>query len=245
MLGVNHNPTFLHMTLTDLKKTLRAHANPEQAKKALRFFKTGRGEYGAGDRFLGIPVPTLRKISRECDLSLGELQELLDSPLHEERLIALFILIRKYNRADDEEREEIYRYYRENSGNVNNWDLVDSSAPHIVGKHLLHRDKEILFQLAASSNLWERRIAIVATGHFIKSGHMETTLRIAEMLIGDEHDLIHKAVGWMLREIGKREFDVEKRFLDRHYRRMPRTMLRYALERFPEDLRQRYLRGEI
>jgi len=208
----------------------------------LRFFKTAPGEYGGGDRFLGIRVPNLRRVAREFrSLSLKDVEELLASKWHEERLLALVILVNQYARASDAEREAIYRLYLASTQHINNWDLVDVSAAQIVGAYLLDRDRRVLYRLAKSRSVWERRIAIIATAWFIRADQFDDTFAIVERLLGDKHDLIHKAAGWMLREIGKRDREAEERFLRKYAPRMPRTMLRYAIERFPKALRQRYL----
>ncbi|HLM68861.1 MAG TPA: DNA alkylation repair protein [Longimicrobium sp.] len=225
---------------------LQQLADPEDALFLQRYFRTGPGEYGEGDRFLGIRVPVLRKLVREYrGLPLDAIAELLRSPWHEARLLALLLLADAYARGAAEAREAIYRLYLSQTAQVNNWDLVDLSAPQIVGAHLEAGDRGVLERLARSESLWERRIAILATQHFIRRGDFGTTLRIAEMLVDDGHDLIHKAVGWMLREVGNRDRAAEEAFLRRHHRTMPRTMLRYAIEKFPPDLRQAYLRGEM
>lgn len=228
-----------------IKRELMGLANEEIAAHSSRFFKTGPGQYGEGDRFLGIRVPILRKIARKYrDLALPSALTLLHSPYHEVRLTALLILVESYGRGGDAEiQKEIYELYLENSRYINNWDLVDVSAPHIVGHYLEHRDRAILYTLAASDNLWERRISIIATFHFIRNDSFAETIRIAEILRNDEHDLLHKAVGWMLREVGNRDLDLEIGFLDKYYQQLPRTMLRYAIERFPESLRQAFLKG--
>ena len=221
---------------------LRESADPERAKILLRFFKTGPGEYGEGDRFLGIRVPDLRRVAREFgSLSLKDVRALLASKWHEERLLALVILVNQYARGSDAERAAIYRLYLASTDRINNWDLVDVSAPRIAGAHLLDRDRSVLYRLAESPSLWERRIAIMATAWFIRSGQFDDTLAIAEKLLADRHDLIHKAVGWMLREVGRRDRAAEEKFLRKHASRMPRTMLRYAIEHFPKGLRLRYL----
>jgi 3-methyladenine DNA glycosylase AlkD len=218
--------------------------NTQQAAILQRFFKTGPGEYGAGDRFRGIRVPVLRKLARKYrHLSLAEAARLLRSAFHEDRLLALFILIDHYDKGEDAVRSTIHHFYLEHTMFVNIWDLVDASAPHLVGHYLRGRDKSTLTRLAASPSLWERRIAIMATFAFIKEENYDETLRIARLLLGDREDLIHKAVGWMLREVGKREITVAEAFLQVHHQEMPRTMLRYAIERFPEAKRQAYLKG--
>lgn len=229
-----------------IRKRLRNEASNEVAAISRRFFKTAPGEYGDGDEFLGIKIPVLRRLTREFRAAgEDEVRELLQSSFHEERMFALLLLMQRYAGADEHEREALYRLYLGSTARINNWDLVDVSAPHIVGQYLQLRSREVLRQLAASQNLWERRIAIVSTLHFIRRNDFSDTLQIAEMLLHDHHDLIHKAVGWMLREVGKRDQAVEETFLKVHYRTMPRTMLRYAIERFPEILRQQYLHGEV
>jgi len=229
-----------------ISKALGNLGNPEIAEQSKRFFKTGEGQYGEGDRFLGIRVPVLRKqVAKFRETSLGEALKLLHSTYHEERLFALLLLVDKYQIGNEAEKEDVYNCYMANIRHVNNWDLVDSSAPYIVGPYLENREKENLISLARSENLWERRIAIISTFHFIKNGQFDTALEIADMLIGDRDDLIHKAVGWMLREVGKRDEAALKAFLKVRYKIMPRTMLRYAIERFPEAERKRYLIGEV
>jgi len=223
---------------------LRALGDSRKAEDLQRFFKTGTGEYGEGDVFLGIRVPVLRKLATEYrDLTLGQAKKLLRSAIHEERLLALFILIDIFAKGSDVAKRQIYHLYLEHTQFVNNWDLVDASAEHIVGAYLWDKDKAPLLELAGSSLLWERRIAILSTFHFIKRGEFEATLKIARLLLADSEDLIHKAVGWMLREVGKRNLATEEAFLKKHYRKMPRTMLRYAVEKFPEEKRRAYLHG--
>lgn len=222
---------------------MRGMSNPERARVSRTYFKTGKGEYGEGDVFLGMSVPQMRKLAREYSpLAMEDLERLLASKVHEERALALLILVNRFRKADAAERKCIYSFYMKHTAAVNNWDLVDCSAPYIVGPYLEGGDTRALTKLARSRNLWERRIAILAAGHFIRAGHPEETLRIAEMLLRDEHDLIQKAVGWMLREVGKRcGEDVEAAFLEKHCRTMPRTMLRYAVERFPAPRRAYFL----
>lgn len=233
-------------TSTDIEARLRDIGDPEHARFVAGYFRTGPGEYGAGDQFLGIRIPALRELVREYrGVSIQAIAQLVRSPWHEARLLALLLLADAYGRADEDGRETIYRLYLGNTRYINNWDLVDSSAPQVVGAHLENRDRGILEELARSDSLWERRIAILATQHFIRQGDFGTTLRIAELLVEDDHDLIHKAVGWMLREVGNRDRAAAESFLRRHHRTMPRTMLRYAIERFPPDLRQRYMKGEM
>ncbi|HEX2206367.1 MAG TPA: DNA alkylation repair protein [Longimicrobium sp.] len=233
------------VTAARMEARLREMGNPADAVFLRRYFRTGPGEYGEGDRFLGIRLPALRALTREYrGAPLDEIAALLRSEWHEARLLALLLLAGAYPRADADGREDIYRLYLDNTRYINNWDLVDSSAPQVVGAHLVDGDRSILETLARSESLWERRISILATQHFIRRGDFGTTLRIAEMLVDDRHDLIHKAVGWMLREVGNRDRAAEETFLIRHHRTMPRTMLRYAIEKFPPDLRQRYMKGQ-
>jgi 3-methyladenine DNA glycosylase AlkD len=230
--------------LAALRKELHAAADPVDASFLQRFFKTAPGQYGAGDTFLGLRVDTLRRLVRDYpELEDSQALEMLASPWHEERLLALLFLVHMYRRGDRSVRAQLYRAYLANTRYINNWDLVDASAQHIVGAHLDVGNISVLERLARSDRIWERRIAIISTFHFIKLGRFKPTLRIAELLLHDTHDLIHKAVGWMLREVGKRDRKVEDAFLRKHYRTMPRTMLRYAIERHPEPLRKRYLVG--
>lgn len=233
--------------LASLRDDLQKQGSPQKAANSAWFFKTGPGQYGEGDVFIGVTVPDQRKIAkRYSDLSLSDLDTLLKSGLHEERLTALIILVNQYKKGDKAAQKAIYDFYMQHTKCVNNWDLVDSSACYIVGPWLKDKDKTILYTLARSENLWERRIAILSTFAYIQAGDSNDALKIAEILIQDEHDLIQKAVGWMLREVGKRcSFEAENEFLIRHYKTMPRTCLRYAIERFPEPLRQQYLKGEI
>ena len=229
-----------------LIKEIQQLKNPKKAKILARFFKTGKGEYGEGDIFLGITVPQQRQIAKkDSDLEREKLQKLLNSKIHEYRLTALLILIIQYQKANEKKKEKIFKFYLSNTKNINNWDLVDLSAPNIVGDYLLNEDRKILYQLAKSKNLWERRIAIMTTYTFIKNNDFNDTFKIAEILLQDKHDLIHKAVGWMLREVGKKDQKVEEQFLRKHYRQMPRTMLRYAIERFSEGKREFYLGNKI
>jgi 3-methyladenine DNA glycosylase AlkD len=228
--------------LEQIKKDLAQLGDPERAKNSRWFFKTGKGQYGEGDIFLGITVPEQRKIAKKyADLSFDDLQELLKSKIHEHRFTALVLLISKYQKAEESIKKEIFDFYLENSENINNWDLVDLSAPKIVGNYLLDKERSILYKLAKSDSLWERRISILSTFTFIYNNGFEDALNISEILLNDEHDLIHKAVGWALREIGKRDQNVEEQFLSKHYLHMPRTMLRYAIEKFDEKKRKKYL----
>jgi 3-methyladenine DNA glycosylase AlkD len=233
------------MTAEGICNRLQALGDPEKARGLQRFFKTAPGQYGEGDIFIGLRVPEIRALAKEyAALSLAEIVRLLRSPIHEARLLALVILVRAYAQGDASLRERIYKLYLGNTRHINNWDLVDLSAEHIVGFHLKERNRAPLYTLAVSSLLWDRRISVLATFHFIRRGEFDDTLCIARLLLDDKEDLIHKAVGWMLREIGKRDRGAEETFLKRHHKVMPRTMLRYAIEKFPEELRQRYLRGE-
>ena len=230
------------MTAATITAELEARANPETAKALQRFFKTGKGEYAEGDRFLGLKVPASREVAKaHSALSLAEIEKLLRSPYHEARLVALLIMVRGHQRGDQATRDRLHRLYLENTRYVNNWDLVDLSAAYLVGTHLGPGRHALLTRLAKSELIWERRIAIIATFAFIREGYFDETLRIAKLLLRDAHDLIHKGVGWMLREVGKRDQAVEQRFLDQHARVMPRTMLRYAIERFSPKLRAHYM----
>jgi len=232
------------MTLVKIQQTLRKESNVSKAKVLQRFFKTGPGEYGEGDQFLGITVPVLRKLAKQFrDISLTDLTLLMRSPIHEERLIAVLICVLNYQKAATTEQQKIFQFYIKQWKGINNWDLVDLSASHIVGHFLYEhsRQRDLLEQWSVSKSLWQRRIAIIATHYFIRRNEFRLTFRTAEILMDDKEDLIHKAVGWMLREVGKRDLKQEKRFLDQHAMHMPRTMLRYAIERFPETERQFYL----
>jgi 3-methyladenine DNA glycosylase AlkD len=232
------------MNTAAVQRELAGLADARHAAVLLGFFKTGPGGYGAGDRFRGLRVPLLRRIAAQYrDLPLGETEGLLQSPYHEDRWLALFLMRQGYYRGDAARRRQIHRLYLKNRHRVNNWDLVDASAPHLLGHYLRERSRELLTGLAAGGTVWERRMAIIATFDFIRQGDFPETLRIARLLLGDPEDLIHKAVGWMLREVGKRDAAVTEAFLQEHYRRMPRTMLRYAIERFPQARRRAYLTG--
>jgi len=244
-------------------KELKKYKSKEKAKVLQGFFKTGKGEYGEGDIFIGVKVPEIRIIvKRFIDVDLDEVKKLLYSNIHEERLAGVLILTYKFFKSNEKEQKKIYNFYLKNAKQINNWDLVDLSAPNIVGEYLqsitchpfdrlrtgselVSGSRKILYKLAKSKNLWERRISIISTFIFIRNNDFEDTLKISEILLNDEHDLIHKAVGWMLREVGKRNQAVEEKFLKEYYKIMPRTMLRYAIERFEEDLRQKYLKGKI
>lgn len=229
--------------LGTIQSHLRSLASPETARVLQGFFKTGPGQYGEGDVFLGIKVPALRAVAK--DFPQVELQtaiDLLHSRFHEERLLALLFLMRYFAEGDFHERQRAYQAYLGNTRWINNWDLVDISAPHVVGAYLADQERAPLYQLVRSPGLWERRIAMVATLHFIRRGDFDDTLQLAGQLLKDREDLMHKACGWMLREVGKRDQQRLEAFLDQHGPAMPRTMLRYAIERFPETLRQAYLR---
>lgn len=234
------------MTLQSLKAALKRAANPAKVTIYKNFHKTQKDDYAAGEDFLGITVPNLRKLAREhLNLSFDDILQLLNSNIHEEKYIASLILAEKYAVADQKTRESIFHFYIKNAKKISGWDLVDSTAPTIVGDFLLDKDISLLKKLAQSNNLWERRISIIAAYQFIKNHRYNETLTITQLLLNDKHDLIHKACGWMLREVGKRDKSALVAFLNRHYRCMPRTMLRYSIERFPKNERKAYLRGEI
>lgn len=225
-----------------MKQKLKSLASPDVAKSSMRFFKTGPGQYGEGDTFIGIKVPTLRTVSREFrSLPLKEIGSLLSSPIHEERHLALMVLVLQVAKCDAAYRRAAFDFYLENTKFINNWDLVDCSAPQVVGGYLLDKSRRPLVELTKSQSLWERRIAIVSTQHFIRHDDFADTLAISEKLLNDEEDLIHKASGWMLREVGQKAQTVLEAFLDQHAAAMPRTMLRYAIEKFPPDQRHAYL----
>lgn len=227
-----------------LQEALQDAANPEKAAFALRYFKAGKGEYAEGDVFLGLTNPQLRVIIKGFyGLSFEELQELLNSPLHEYRLAALLILVKQYTKGTLQHKRHIVEFYLANVSRINNWDLVDCSARDILGAYLFDKDRDILYELAKTNHLWSQRIAVVATWFFIRKGQFDETLVICELLLNHKHDLIHKATGWMLREVGKKNGVVLRRFLDLYAPQMPRTMLRYAIEKFPEAERLRYLKG--
>jgi 3-methyladenine DNA glycosylase AlkD len=233
-------------TLAALRAELKELSDPARAVHSLRFFKTGPGQYGEGDKFLGLTVPMMRGLVRKYrELDDASALKLLESPWHEERLVALLLLVEGYDRGDEARRKRIHRAYLANARRINNWDLVDCSAEYVVGAHLEARDTALLERLARSELLWERRIAIVSTFYFIKRKEFRPTLKIAALLLRDSEDLIHKAAGWMLREVGKRDRKTLDAFLAKHYHEMPRTMLRYAIERHPERVRKQYLAGTI
>ncbi|WP_413290203.1 DNA alkylation repair protein [Bdellovibrio sp. HCB337] len=234
-------------TLAEFKKDFKKLSRPADATILQRFFKTGPGEYGEGDIFAGIKVPPCRTLAKKYqDFSLKEIQTLIKSKIHEERAIALMILVLQFNKAwkkkDEKTQGQLFKFYMKNLKGVNNWDLVDASAPYLSGPYLFERDRKILYKLALSKDLWEKRVAMLSCYYFIRQKDFKDALKIAEILLFDEHDLMHKAVGWMLREIGNRDLAVEKKFLDTYSMKMPRTALRYAIEKFPEKERLKYLK---
>lgn len=236
----------LKQTATEVVKELKRHANPEKAAFFPRFFRTGPGEYGEGDQFIGVVVPDQRKIAKRFSLlPMSEIEKLLDSPLHECRLTGLFVLVGQFEKSKCEEtKKAIYQFYISKTDRVNNWDLVDGSCHKIMGPYLKDRSRKKLFQFAKAKNdLWKNRIAIVTTYYFIRRGDLETTIELAEILLNHKHDLIHKAVGWMLRELGIQNEKMLMLFLEQHHAEMPRTMLRYAIEKFPAPKRKKILAG--
>lgn len=234
------------MSLVEIRKEIKSVSNRDKAKFLQRFFKTGKGEYAEGDVFLGIVVPVQRQIAKKYkELSFIELKVLITSKYHEERLIALLILVERFKKASEDEKERIVKFYLDNRKGINNWDLVDLSAPKIPGEYFLDKDRKILFKFAKSNDLWEKRIAVLSTYTLIRNNDFDDALKIYEILVNDKHDLIHKAVGWMLRELGKIDLKTEEKFLKKYYKTMPRTMLRYAIEKFPEKKRKAYLEGKI
>lgn len=231
------------LTLAGLKKELKLKGDSKKAEILQRFFKTGKGGYGEGDVFLGVTVPEMREMSKKYSrLRPKDIEKLLQSKIHEERLAALLILVHNFEKGGKKDKQKIFNFYLKNTKYVNNWDLVDLSADKIVGVYLIDKPRSMLYRLAKSKNLWERRIAVMATFQFIKNHQFKETFKISEILLNDEHDLIRKAAGWMLREVGKRSLKDEEKFLKKYYRKIPRIMLRYAIERFSEDKRQTYLR---
>ncbi|NCN53056.1 DNA alkylation repair protein [Candidatus Wolfebacteria bacterium] len=234
------------LKLKDLEKELKSKADKEGAKVYSSFFKTGKGQYGEGDYFLGITMPQQRLIAKKyTHLSIKEIEQLIHSKVHEYRMTALIIWTYQYKEADRIKREKIYKAYIKNLKWINNWDLIDVTTPRIVGGYLLDKDRKILYKLAKSKNLWERRVAILTTFNFITKNDFKDALKISEILLKDEHALIHKAVGWMLREVGKRDIKQLEKFLKKYYKKMPRTMLRYSIEKFSEKKRKKYLLGNI
>lgn len=234
------------LTLTDFKKDFKRLSSPATAKILQHFFKTGPGEYGEGDIFAGIKVPPCRELAKKyLHLDFKSLQKLVSSKIHEERAIALMILVLKFKKADEKTQTQIFKFYLKNTKHINNWDLVDASAPYILGVYLKERDRRVLYKLARSKNLWERRIAMITTWYFIRQRDFTDAIKLANILVHDKHDLMHKAVGWMLREVGKRDLATEKKFLKQHAATMPRTALRYAIEKFPEKERRAYLKMKV
>lgn len=236
--------------MTSIQETLNQLKDPQRAKNSAWFFKTGPGEYGEGDQFIGLTMPQQRKVAKSFkELPLDEIQTLIASPIHEYRMTGLLILVLQYQQAkkDPAKQQALYQFYLDNRQGINNWDLVDNTAHKIAGHYLFHhpKEREILYTFAHSEDLWERRIAVISTFYFIREKEFEDNLRLAKILLHDPHDLIHKAVGWMLREIGKKDLATEEKFLKKHYQTMPRTMLRYAIEKFEEGKRQDYLKGRI
>ena len=232
------------MTYKDAKQALHSFANGKHAEFHSGFFKTGPGQYGEGDIFLGARVPQVRQVAKRFrSLQIPVLKRFLHSAIHEERLMALIIMTEQYKRADEATKEELVEFYLANTAHVNNWDLVDSSAHKILGQHLLTRPRKILDTLSRSESLWERRIAMIATMPFVSNGEYKDTLKLAKRYLKDPEDLMHKATGWLLREVGKQDNEVLLIFLDQHYPKMPRTMLRYSIEKLPERTRQQYLKG--
>ena len=231
------------MSLQKLKSEIRKEANPEKAAHLQRFFKTGPGQYGEGDIFLGLTNPQSHSLVKKySSLELKDVQSLLNSKIHEERLIALLILVKQFKKTKS---KEIFDLYLKNTHNINNWDLVDLSAHKIVGAYLENKPRDILYKLAKSNLLWDRRISIISTFAFLPNKDFNDAISLSEILLQDKQDLMHKAVGWVLREIGKKDLPTLQTFLKKHYKIMPRTMLRYSIEKFPEDVRKMYLRGEI
>lgn len=226
-----------------ITKELQNKANPEKAELYQRFFKTKKGQYGEGDKFLGLTMPKQREIAKKyLNLSLKEIEKLIQSEYHEHRMTALIILTYKYPKADEKLKNQIYDFYTKNYNRINNWDLVDVTAPRIVGTHLINKNRKILYNFAKSDHLWKKRIAIISTFAFIKDNDFKDAIKISEILLKDKHDLIHKAVGWTLREIGKKDEKELTKFLDKYHKQMPRTMLRYSLERLTEEQRKHYMK---
>lgn len=234
------------MNASQIIKELKALADPEKAEHSKRFFKASPGEYGEGDQFLGIKVPEQRKVAKKFrEMELEEVAKLLHKKYHEVRLTAAYLLVYKVEKGDQQTLKEVVQCYLENLEGINNWDLVDSSCHKILGPYFEDKERDLLYDFARSEDLWKKRIAMITCYHFIRNEDFEDALNIAEILVNDDHDLIHKAVGWMLQEVGKRDLAAEESFLKKHYQTMPRTMLRYAIEKFDEPLRLKYLHGEI
>jgi 3-methyladenine DNA glycosylase AlkD len=232
----------------EIIEELEKYINNDKINVLTRFFKTGKGEYGEGDKFIGVTVPNQRKVVQKFYkmVSVSDVIDLLHSDIHEYRLTSLLLLVKIFEKSKDNDlKREIYEAYISNTDDINNWDLVDSSAHKIMGPYLENRDRSILYEFAKKNHLWKQRISIMTTFHFIKNGDFEDALKISKILLNHEHDLIHKAVGWMLREIGNRDYQIEYDFLIKYYNQMPRTMLRYSIEKFDENIRQKFLKGEI
>lgn len=233
-------------TAADMRAAIRAKADPGIAEHSARFFKSGKGEYGEGDRFHGVRVPVVRSLVKDFrGAPLRSVVSLLKSQWHEERLFAVLLMAEQYRRGDEDQRQAVFDAYIDNRAFVNNWDIVDSSAHKIVAPHIENGSRDLLYDLAGADSLWDRRIAMMSTYYYIKNDDFEDALKLARILRDDEHDLIHKVVGWMLREVGNRDRSVEEKFLKQHYKKMPRTMLRYAIEKFPEARRKAYLNGTV
>ncbi len=234
------------MMYRDIETELQTLENPERARISRRFFKTGKGQYGEGDVFIGITVPNTRKVAKKySSASLQDVKILISSKIHEYRLTALLILVHQFKNGTEEQKKELFSFYLKNTKHINNWDLVDLTAPNIVGSYLLDKDKALLYKLANSKDLWEKRIAIVATLTFIRKMHFEDTLKLSELFLKETHDLIHKATGWMLRELGKKDQATLESFLKKHASKMPRIMLRYAIECFLKEKRKSYLQQKF
>lgn len=235
------------MTREMLQKIFRSYKNTERAKINARFFKSGKGEYGEGDKFLGITVPQTRLVAKQGSaLSISDITKFLTSPWHEERLLGTILLVNRYKKSSEEAREEIYKTYLKNiTTGINNWDLVDTSAPSIVGSHLISRKRDVLYKLTKSKNLWEKRVAIIATLAFIRQNDVADTLNICELFLTEKHDLMHKACGWMLREIGKKDRKALRDFLKKHAHHMPRTMLRYSIEHLSQEEKVTWMKKKI
>jgi len=232
--------------LTAVQTELKKLSNKEIAKHSKKFFKTGKGQYAEGDFFLGIRVPVLRKLVKKYKrISILDASQMLKSKYHEERLLAVLFWIELFKNGNNYEQKLIFDLYLKNTKFINNWDIVDISAGNIVGSFLIGRDRKVLYKLVKSRNIWERRISIMSTSCFIKKNEFKETLKISLKLISDKEELIQKAVGWMLREVGKKVIEIEENFLEKHYKEMPRTMLRYSIEKFPENRRKMYLKGEV
>lgn len=229
-----------------VKKELKTYINKEKKAFLPKFFRAHPGGYGEGDKFLGVVVPDQRRIAKKYkNLALSEIETLLKSKYHEERLTGLFILTIQFEQSKDKEKEKLAKFYIKNISSVNNWDLVDSTAHKILGPYLINKDKKLLYEWVDSNSIWKRRTSIMTTFYFIKYGNFQDTLKLASKLLDDREDLIHKAVGWMLREIGKNDVKTLEKFLRNNYKKMPRVMLRYSIEKMPTQKRIAYLRSEI